>query len=154
MTRHQHPPNWTGSSFFGLYPAIVTDIVDPDRLGRVQVSFPWLGSDGDGVRAWATLVAPYADDNKGFVALPEVQTQVVVGFEAGDLHLGVGAVTLAERHQIGDADQAEQQEADPQPGRQRARIRRYGGRDQGDAVDLKRAPGGARRGHESASGDP
>lgn len=86
MTRHQHPPNWAGSSFFGLYPAIVTDIVDPDRLGRVQVSFPWLGSDGDSVRAWATLLAPYADDNQGFVALPEVQTQVVVGFEAGDLH--------------------------------------------------------------------
>jgi uncharacterized protein involved in type VI secretion and phage assembly len=86
MTRQQHPPNWTGSSFFGLYPAIVTDIVDPDRLGRVQVSFPWLGSDGDGVRAWATLLTPYADDNQGFVALPEVQTQVVVGFEAGDLH--------------------------------------------------------------------
>ena len=86
MTRHQHPANWTGSSFFGLYPAIVTDIVDPDRLGRVQVSFPWLGSDGDSVRAWATLLAPYADDNQGFVALPEVQTQVVVGFEAGDLH--------------------------------------------------------------------
>lgn len=86
MTRHQHPANWTGSSFFGLYPAIVTDLVDPDRLGRIQVSFPWLGSDGDSVRAWATLVAPYADDNQGFVALPEVQTQVVVGFEAGDLH--------------------------------------------------------------------
>lgn len=86
MTRQQHPPNWTGSSFFGLYPAIVTDIVDPDRLGRVQVSFPWLGSDGDSVRAWATLLTPYADDNQGFVALPEVQTQVVVGFEAGDLH--------------------------------------------------------------------
>ena len=86
MTQHQHPPNWTGSSFFGLYPAIVTDIVDPDRLGRVQVSFPWLGSDGADVRAWATLLTPYADDNQGFVALPEVQTQVVVGFEAGDLH--------------------------------------------------------------------
>jgi uncharacterized protein involved in type VI secretion and phage assembly len=86
MTRHPHPPNWTGSSFFGLYPAIVTDLVDPDRLGRIQVSFPWLGSDGDSVRAWATLLAPYADDNQGFVALPEEKTQVVVGFEAGDLH--------------------------------------------------------------------
>lgn len=81
-----HPPNWTGSSFFGLYPAIVTDIVDSDRLSRVQVSFPWLGDDGADVRAWATLLSPYADDNQGFVALPEVGTQVVVGFEAGDLH--------------------------------------------------------------------
>lgn len=76
----------TGSSFFGLYPAIVTDIVDTDRLSRIQVSFPWLGDGGANVRAWATLLTPYADDNQGFVALPEVGTQVVVGFEAGDLH--------------------------------------------------------------------
>ncbi len=86
MNDSHRPANWTGSSFFGLYPAIVTDLVDSDRLSRVQVSFPWLGDDGDGVRAWATLLTPYADDNQGFVALPEVGTQVVVGFEAGDLH--------------------------------------------------------------------
>jgi uncharacterized protein involved in type VI secretion and phage assembly len=70
---------------FGLYPAIVTDIVDPQRLGRVQVSFPWLGSEGSEVRAWATLLTPYADDDQGFEFLPSVGTQVVVGFEAGDL---------------------------------------------------------------------
>jgi uncharacterized protein involved in type VI secretion and phage assembly len=71
--------------FFGLYPAIVTDIVDPDRLSRVQVRFPWLGEGGADVRSWATLLAPYADDDQGFVALPAVDTQVVVGFEAGDV---------------------------------------------------------------------
>lgn len=86
MTPPTHPPNWTGSSFFGLYPALVTDIVDGERLSRVQVRFPWLGEDGGDVRAWATLLTPYADDNQGFVALPAVGTQVVVGFEAGDLH--------------------------------------------------------------------
>jgi uncharacterized protein involved in type VI secretion and phage assembly len=80
------PPHWTGSSFFGLYPAIVTDLVDSERLSRIEVSFPWLGDDAADVRAWATLLTPYADDNQGFVALPEVGTQVVVGFEAGDLH--------------------------------------------------------------------
>jgi uncharacterized protein involved in type VI secretion and phage assembly len=89
----RHPPNWTGSSFFGLYPGIVSDIVDPDRLGRIQVSFPSLGDDGTEVRAWATLLTPYADNDQGFVALPEVGTQVVVAFEAGDPHRGyvVGA---------------------------------------------------------------
>lgn len=71
--------------YVGLYPAIVTDIVDPDRLSRIQVRFPWLGDDGSTVRAWATLLTPYADDDQGFVALPAVDTQVVVGFEAGDL---------------------------------------------------------------------
>jgi len=71
--------------YFGVYPAIVTDIVDPDNLGRIEVKFPSLGGDGDSVRAWATLLTPYADDNQGFLALPAVDTQVVVAFEAGDL---------------------------------------------------------------------
>lgn len=70
---------------FGVFPAIVTDIVDPESLGRIQVSFPWLGADGDSVRAWATLLTPYADDDQGFQVLPAVDTQVVVAFEAGDL---------------------------------------------------------------------
>jgi uncharacterized protein involved in type VI secretion and phage assembly len=73
-----------GPRHFGLYPAIVTDIVDPERLGRVQVRLPWLGEDGAQVRAWATLLSPYAEDGQGFLAFPSVDTQVVVGFEAGD----------------------------------------------------------------------
>jgi uncharacterized protein involved in type VI secretion and phage assembly len=70
---------------YGLHPAIVTDIVDPERLGRIQVRFPWLGMDGDrDVRAWATLLSPYAEDGQGLQMLPSVGTQVVVAFEAGD----------------------------------------------------------------------
>src|SRR5439155_5189721 len=37
------------------------------------------------VRAWATLITPYADDDQGIEILPAVDTQVVVAFEAGDL---------------------------------------------------------------------
>jgi len=81
------PGNGGGARrYYGVYPAIVTDLVDPDRLGRVQVELPWLGGAGDTVRAWATLLTPYADDDQGFLALPEVDTQVVVAFEAGDPH--------------------------------------------------------------------
>lgn len=69
---------------FGLQPALVTDVVDPERLGRVEVKLPWLGPEGAEVRAWATLLTPYAEDGQGFQALPSVDTQVVVGFEAGD----------------------------------------------------------------------
>lgn len=69
---------------FGLYPAIVTDGVDPDRLGRVEVRLPWLGEDGAEVRAWATLLTPYAEDGQGWEFIPSADTQVVVGFEAGD----------------------------------------------------------------------
>ncbi len=79
-------PEGSGPLYFGLYPAIVTDIVDPDDLGRIEVKFPWLGEKGEqAVRAWATLLTPYADDEQGFQVLPAVDTQVVVAFEAGNL---------------------------------------------------------------------
>lgn len=80
------PADGQGPRYFGMYPALVTDIEDPDGLGRVQVRFPTLGTDGDrDVRAWATLCTPYADKDQGLAILPEVASQVVVAFEAGDL---------------------------------------------------------------------
>src|SRR5688572_24819148 len=78
-------PDGEGLRYFGVYPAIVTNIVDPESLGRIELKFPWLGSDADSVRAWSTLLSPYADDDQGFLVLPAVDTQVVVAFEAGDL---------------------------------------------------------------------
>ena len=80
------PADGSAPAYFGVYPAVVTDLVDPDRLGRIEVRFPWLGTDGDrDVRAWATLCTPYADDQQGLEILPEVDSQVVVAFEAGNL---------------------------------------------------------------------
>jgi uncharacterized protein involved in type VI secretion and phage assembly len=80
-----HRKDGDAARHFGVYPAIVTDIVDRDDLGRIEVKLPWLGAAGDDVRAWATLVTPYADDDQGLEILPAVDTQVVVAFEAGDL---------------------------------------------------------------------
>lgn len=79
------PGNGDAERYFGLYPAIVTNVVDDKKLGRVQVRFPWLGQEGDSVRAWATLLTPYAEKDQGFMVLPSKDTQVVVAFEAGDL---------------------------------------------------------------------
>ncbi len=79
------PVDGSAPGHFGVYPAIVTDLVDPDHLGRIEVCFPWLGSEGDrDVRAWATLCSPYADNEQGLEILPEVKSQVVVAFEAGN----------------------------------------------------------------------
>jgi uncharacterized protein involved in type VI secretion and phage assembly len=74
-----------GQLYHGVYPAIVTNIVDRENLGRIEVKFPWLGADGDAVRAWATLLTPYADEDQGFEMLPAKDTQVCVAFEAGNL---------------------------------------------------------------------
>jgi uncharacterized protein involved in type VI secretion and phage assembly len=72
--------------YFGVYPAIVTDITrDAERLGRIELKFPWLGEGGGDVRALATLCTPYADDDQGFEFIPAVGTQVIVAFEAGEI---------------------------------------------------------------------
>lgn len=79
-----HRPDGSAPAYFGLYPALVTNLKDPDSLGRVEIELPGLGEAGAEVRAWATLLSPYADDDQGLQMLPEVGSQVVVGFEAGD----------------------------------------------------------------------
>jgi uncharacterized protein involved in type VI secretion and phage assembly len=80
------PADGSAPGYFGVYPAVVTNLVDPDRLGRIEVRFPWLGTSGDrDVRAWATLCSPYADGDQGLQILPEKESQVVVAFEAGNL---------------------------------------------------------------------
>jgi uncharacterized protein involved in type VI secretion and phage assembly len=74
-------------SYHGVYPAIVTKLVDPPRQGQVQVRFPSLGTDGDSdVRTWANLVSPYADGGHGLEILPDVGTQVLVAFTSGQLN--------------------------------------------------------------------
>ncbi|SEI82707.1 phage baseplate assembly protein V [Demequina mangrovi] len=89
------PTDGAGPRFFGVYPALVTKITDdPARQGRVQVRFPSLGTDGDrDVRGWARLCSPYADKDQGLQIMPEVDSEVVVAFEAGDFRRGyiVGA---------------------------------------------------------------
>ncbi|MEW5770360.1 MAG: phage baseplate assembly protein V [Pseudomonadota bacterium] len=77
-------PDGEGPRWFGLYPALVSDLVDPDGKGRIKVRFPSFGAAGGSVTAWATLLTPYADNDQGLDILPEVDSQVVVAFEAGD----------------------------------------------------------------------
>ena len=68
--------------FFGKYRGQVTNNVDPNRLGRVQVRVPAVL--GDGRMSWAMPCAPYAGDGVGFFAIPPVGANVWVEFEAGD----------------------------------------------------------------------
>lgn len=83
-----------GKRYFGLYPAIVKDIVDPKKKGRIQLAFPWMGEAGKDVRSWARLVTLYADNDQGWEILPAKDSEVIVAFEAGqiDSALIVGAV--------------------------------------------------------------
>ena len=67
----------------GVVIGIVTNNKDPDGMGRVKVKFPWL-SDSD-ESTWARVAAPMAGNNRGFYFLPEVDDEVLVVFEHGDM---------------------------------------------------------------------
>lgn len=66
----------------GLVLGVVTNIEDEEGLGRVKVRFPSLGAEAES--NWARVIAPGAADKRGFDVRPEVNDEVVVGFERGD----------------------------------------------------------------------
>ncbi|MFI7426488.1 VgrG-related protein [Micromonospora sp. NPDC049836] len=67
----------------GLVPAVVSDVKDPKKLGRVRLTLPWL--DGAYTTGWARVVQPGAGADRGTVLLPEVGDEVLVGFTGGNL---------------------------------------------------------------------
>jgi uncharacterized protein involved in type VI secretion and phage assembly len=73
---------------FGLVPAKVTSLEDPQGLGRVQLMYPWLPKykDADLSSSWARLANPMGGPDRGFFFLPEIDDEVLVGFEHGDVN--------------------------------------------------------------------
>lgn len=68
---------------YGVVVGIVTQNDDKDKLGRVKVKFPWL-SDND-ESDWARITQLGAGPNAGAVFIPEVNDEVLVAFEHGDI---------------------------------------------------------------------
>ena len=74
-----------GGRFYGVYPALVCEITDPEGQGRIKVKLPWSpDSDGNAYEAWARLATMMAGDNRGSWFVPDVNDEVLVAFEAGD----------------------------------------------------------------------
>jgi hypothetical protein len=69
----------------GVFPAVVTDNVDPDNQGRVKVRLPQMGEpDQPDQEAWARLATLMAGQNRGTWFIPDVSDEVLVAFEGGD----------------------------------------------------------------------
>ncbi|ADD04354.1 Rhs element Vgr protein [Natrialba magadii ATCC 43099] len=68
----------------GVVVGIVTDNEDPKGLGRVKLQFPW--RDADDESYWARIATPMAGNEYGSYFLPEVDDEVLVAFENGDIH--------------------------------------------------------------------
>jgi uncharacterized protein involved in type VI secretion and phage assembly len=71
------------SRIHGVVVAVVTNNQDPDGMGRVKVKFPWLS--GADESTWARVATPMAGKARGVYFLPEVDDEVLVAFEQGDV---------------------------------------------------------------------
>ena len=69
------------SNRYGVEVGIVTNVQDPQKLGRIKVQLPRLpgGPESD----WARVAQPAAGAGRGFYWLPEVGDEVLIAFELG-----------------------------------------------------------------------
>ncbi len=65
----------------GMHVARVVDLKDPDKLGRIKISYPWLDAEQT---AWVRMAVPHAGKGRGWYALPELDDEVLVGYEQGN----------------------------------------------------------------------
>lgn len=74
---------------FGVVVGLVTNVQgDPLKLGRVEVKYPWLATaaGADVASAWARIASPFAGAERGFYFLPEINDEVLLAFEHGDVN--------------------------------------------------------------------
>jgi phage protein D len=77
-------PEREAASGAGLVIGIVSDNDDPEGLGRVRVRYPWLSATC--VSGWARVITPGGGGGRGLQFIPEVDDEVLVGFEQGDMN--------------------------------------------------------------------
>lgn len=73
----------TTGPIHGVVIAQVTNNDDPDKVGRVKLKFPWLSDTYES--DWARMTQFGAGPDSGAVFLPEVNDEVLVAFEFGDV---------------------------------------------------------------------
>lgn len=71
------------SQYFGKYRAIVTNVSDPEKRGRVKVMCPRIF--GEYESAWCEPCIPFAYERGGDFAIPRLNDFIWVEFEEGDV---------------------------------------------------------------------
>lgn len=67
--------------FDGVYVATVLNNRDQEGRGRVQIHLPWMPD----IDPWARVAVPFAGQNRGIFFYPQVEDEVLVAFETGDV---------------------------------------------------------------------
>jgi uncharacterized protein involved in type VI secretion and phage assembly len=75
----------TDSRIYGVVIGIVTNNKDPEGLGRIRVKFPWLSDEDES--NWARVTSLMAGKERGIFILPEIDDEVLVVFEQGDINM-------------------------------------------------------------------
>ncbi len=73
-----------GNPCIGVVVALVTDNKDTEEQGRVKIKFPWMGDEAG--EAWARLATFMGGSDRGAVFYPEVDDEVLVAFEQGNMN--------------------------------------------------------------------
>jgi uncharacterized protein involved in type VI secretion and phage assembly len=82
---HARIPSGLGGCWYGVFPALVSDIKDPDGQGRVKITLPWSPDTAGGrYEAWARLATLMGGNNRGSWFIPDVNDEVLVMFEGGN----------------------------------------------------------------------
>lgn len=72
---------------YGVAEAIVVDVNDPEKEGRVKVRFPWL--DENTVSDWCRVSQLHAGNGYGASFVPHVEDEVLVAFIQGNLRQAI-----------------------------------------------------------------
>lgn len=83
---HERRSDGWGGRWYGVVPATVSDLNDPDGQGRVKVKLDWSpdGGGGQGYAAWARMATLFAGNQRGSWFIPDVGDEVLIAFEHGD----------------------------------------------------------------------
>ncbi len=79
------PKKRSDSRISGVVAGIVTNNKDTEKLGRVKVKIPRLS--GEDESNWARVISFMAGKERGAFFLPEVDDEVLVAFEYGDINM-------------------------------------------------------------------
>ncbi|PWB50739.1 MAG: phage tail protein [Candidatus Methanoperedenaceae archaeon] len=73
------------SKIYGVVAGVVTNNKDPDKMGRVKVKIPRISTEEES--NWARIVTFMAGKERGAFFLPEIDDEVLVAFEFGDINM-------------------------------------------------------------------
>jgi uncharacterized protein involved in type VI secretion and phage assembly len=66
----------------GIVIGKVTKVKDDEGLGRIQVNYPWLSGPEE---RWVPVAAPMAGGDRGMFFMPEIDDEVILAFDHGQL---------------------------------------------------------------------